>query len=88
MYALVKAAFSHNSGERKGDSDPLELEQLAYFAGADASISSPARLVSAATIEERVKADTADACAAAESLVKMDEMLIQARSRLDGMIRS
>ena len=86
---LLHAAVSHlSSSNRDVLSAALELEQLPFFVGADASTaSSSARLVSAASIEERVKADTADACAAAESLIAMDEMLIQARSRLDGMIR-
>lgn len=87
--SLVRAAISHHSGTRKADdlSAPLELEQLPFFAGADAPTTPSARLVSAASIEERVKADTADACAAAESLIAMDEMLMEARGRLDGMIR-
>lgn len=89
--SLIQAALSHRRGEGEVKADalraPLELDQLPFFAGTDASTASSARLVSAASIEERVKADTADACAAAESLIAMDEMLIQARSRLDGMIR-
>ncbi|KAG8469236.1 hypothetical protein KFE25_007754 [Diacronema lutheri] len=86
--ALVAAAITHASAQQHAGraGEPIELEKLGLFAGAQPSLVSPERLTSAASIEARVHADRADACVAASALIAMDDELLRAKAWLEDLL--